>query len=343
MPPAEIVGLTAELAASAGGLVAARHAAERARWPLLPAAPADPAVTTRIVEGLLRFAVGAGACDGDGRLVGFLTAFESAPDPASPTARYAPARASLMLVHGHAVAGDVDPGPLYADLFAALATRWLDDGITDHVVHVPIGDVGTEAAWAALGFGRANVVAVRDLAPTGARAPSGVTVRIATPAELDVVARLVDEEAVFHAGSPIFRPYVGAQTAPAVRAELATQLASHDHAFLVARRDGSDVGVLSVGPGLGSPLYVPDGGCYIGATAVLAAARGAGVGAALVDAAFDWARDHGHRAACLHYATANRTSTSFWTGIGFVPVMAHLRRRLDDRILTAGVPSHALV
>ena len=119
--------------------------------------------------------------------------------------------------------------------------------------------------------------------------------------------------------------------------ELATQLASHDHAFLVARRDGSDVGVLSVGPGLGSPLYVPDGGCYIGATAVLAAARGAGVGAALVDAAFDWARDHGHRAACLHYATANRTSTSFWTGIGFVPVMAHLRRRLDDRILTAGV------
>jgi GNAT superfamily N-acetyltransferase len=339
VPTTEIVALTAALAAPAGGLVAARHARERARWPLLPAAHTDPAATTPIVEDLLRFAAGVGACDGDGRLVGFLTGFESAPDPASPMARYLPARSSLMLVQGHAVAGDIDPGPLYADLFAALATRWLDEGITDHVVHVPIGDGVTEAAWVALGFGRTSAVAVRDLTPTGRRAPASVTVRVATPSELDVVERLVDEEAVFHAGSPMFQPYVGAETAAAVRAELAANLASDDHAFLVARLVHSDVGVLSVGPGLGSPLYVPDGGCYIAATAVRPEARGEGVGAALVDAALDWARDHGHRAACLHFATANRTSSSFWTGIGFLPVMAHLRRRLDERILTARPPS----
>jgi GNAT superfamily N-acetyltransferase len=99
------------------------------------------------------------------------------------------------------------------------------------------------------------------------------------------------------------------------------------------------VGVLSVGPPIGTPLYVPDGAVYIGATAVVPTERGGGVGAALVDAALDWARDHGHRAACLHFAPANRLSSSFWPGVGFVPVMAHLRRRLDERILTARPPA----
>jgi GNAT superfamily N-acetyltransferase len=154
-----------------------------------------------------------------------------------------------------------------------------------------------------------------------------------TNADLDVVDRLVDEEAIFHAGSPIFRPYVREQTAHAVRDQLAADLASNDHAFVVARCNGDDVGVLSVGPGLGSPLYVPDGAAYIAATAVLPGARRSGVGAALVNGAFEWARERGHRAACLHFATANVTSTAFWTGLGFTPVMAHLRRRLDDRVL----------
>ncbi len=184
-----------------------------------------------------------------------------------------------------------------------------------------------------------NVVAVRDLAPLDRPRSSDVVVRVATPDELDVVDRLVDEEAVFHAGSPMFRPYRRDDTADAVRAELSTALASDEHGFLIARREGSDVGVVSVGPGLGSPLYVPDGGVYIAATAVLPQSRGSGAGSTLVDAALAWARDHGHLAACLHFTTANATSTSFWTGIGFTPVMAHMRRRLDERILTSRPPA----
>jgi GNAT superfamily N-acetyltransferase len=321
----------------AGALLAARHALARAHCPLLPAAPADPDVATSIVAGTLRFCEGVGARDGAGRLIGFLTGFEQVPDPTTPMARYLPARAGVMLAHGHAVAADVDPWSVYVELFGALAARRLDDGIVDHVVHLPIATPDVEAAWVALGFGRSSCVAVRDLAPTGR--PSDVAVRIATPDELDVIDRLVDEEAAFHARSPVFRPYVREQTATAVRAELAEQLASDDHAFLVARRDGGDVGVLSVGPPLGSPLFVPDGAVYIGATAVLPSERGGGVGAALVDAALAWSRERGHRAACLHFQPANRLSSTFWPGVGFVPVMVHLRRRLDERILTARPPA----
>jgi GNAT superfamily N-acetyltransferase len=328
----EIVALTEDEVPAAGQLVAGRHARERRRFPLLPAAYEDPARAADLVRRTLAVTDGVAAVDG-GRLVGFLTSLDAVPEPSSPLARYAPARAALHLVHGHAVADDVAPGPIAAALFARLAARALERGVTDHVVHVPIGH---DDAWVTLGFGRANAVAVRDRARVDVDA--GGDVRIATSDELDVVDRLVDEEAVFHAGSPMFRPYRRAATADAVRAALADELASADHAFLLARRGGRDVGVLSVAPGLGSPLYVPDGAAYIAATAVLAEARGGGVGAALVAAAMAWAREHGHRAACLHFATTNMTSTAFWTGIGFTPVMLHLRRVLDERILTDRPP-----
>src|SRR5262245_8110667 len=192
-------------------------------------------------------------------------------------ARYSPKHSSLHLVHAHAVAADSDPGRAYALLFGELAARMLTRGVIDHVAHVPIGNRATEAAWVALGFGRVSVVAIRDLAPTR-RPPSEVEVRLADVGELDVVDALVDEESIFHAASPIFRPYVRAQTSAAVRAQLAADLASDDHAVLVARHEGRDVGVLCIGPGLGSPLYVPDAGAYIGSTAVLPAARRLGVG-----------------------------------------------------------------
>jgi GNAT superfamily N-acetyltransferase len=330
----DVVTLTAADRRAAGALLAARHARERRRFPLLPVRYEDPALAADLVGEVLSFCDGVAAVDDRGQLVGFLTSFDAVPDPASPMARYVPERASTHLVHGHAVADGADAGRVYGRLFGELARSALDAGVIDHVVHVPLGDPAVEAAWVALGFGRSAVVAVRDLAPVDAPMPAGLVVRRATPAELDLVDRLVDEEAVFHAGSPIFRPYRRAATRDAVRDELSAALASDDNAFLVANRDGKDVGVISVGPALGSPLYVPDGAAYIAATAVLPGERRAGIGAALVDAAIRWAEDHGHRSASLHFATANPTSPSFWTGVGFTPVMAHLRRRLDERILT---------
>jgi GNAT superfamily N-acetyltransferase len=329
----EVVPLTRQQSVEAGALLAARHRRERTHYPLLPPGPADPAVAAGLVAGLLDFCDGVATIDDRGRLVGFLTAFEQLPDPSSPMARYAPERASVMLVHGHAVAETISPGPVYGALFAALAARSLEGGVIEHVAHVPIGDPAVEAAWVALGFGRVSAVAVRDLAPLPGAVASGIDVRVATTDDLDVVDRLIDEETVFHAASPMFRPYLRELTAAAVREQLAVELVSDAHAFMIARHDGQDVGVLSIGPGLGSPLYIPDGAAYVAATAVLPEVRRSGVGAALVDAALSWARAHGHRAVCLHFATANMASTAFWTGIGFVPVMVHLRRRLDDRIL----------
>ena len=142
-------------------------------YPLLPAGPEDPTVGASLVAGVLAFCDGVAAFDERDALVGFLTAFDQTPDPSSPVARYSPERASVHLVHGHAVAGSVDPSPVYAAMFGVLAERALGRGVVDFVAHVPIGDAAVEAAWVALGFGRVNAVAIRDLAPTAASVDVG--------------------------------------------------------------------------------------------------------------------------------------------------------------------------
>ena len=314
----EVVALTDAHAPPAGWLLAGRHARQREWVPVLPAVFEDPEPAAELVRRLLPVCEGVAAIDGRDDLIGFLTAFESVPDPASPIARYAPECCSLHPVHGHAVRPAGDPYRIYAALFADLAARALDRGVIDHVVHVPISDPVVEGAWVALGFGRTNVVALRHLRPLEPPPPTDVEVRVALPDELDLVDALIDEEPRFHARSPIFQPYRREETKDAVRAELAERLGCDEHAYLIARR-GGDVGVISVGPGLGSPLYVPDDAVYIAATAVLPAERGSGIGAALVDAALARARDHGHRAACLHFSSANARSSSFWTGSGLSP------------------------
>jgi GNAT superfamily N-acetyltransferase len=294
MPVDRVVAMSEADGVAAGALLAARHIRERQQFPLLPGAYEDP-------------------------------------DPSSPMARYAPERSSLHLLHGHVVDERAD----HARTYAACSPNWpsaLEQGLTDDVVHVPIGSSSTEAAWVALGFGRVTVVAVRDLAPLSGDLRSDVDVRVATPGELDVVDRPRRRGGGVPCRQPHLPPYRRGVTVEAVRAELAAQLAAPDHAFLITRHSRRDVGILSIGPGIGSPLYVPDGAAYIAATAVVADARRAGVGAVLVSAALAWAAEHGHAAACLHFSTANITSASFWTGVGFTPVMAHLRRRLDGRI-----------
>jgi GNAT superfamily N-acetyltransferase len=100
----------------------------------------------------------------------------------------------------------------------------------------------------------------------------------------------------------------------------------------LARYEGDEVGVIKVESCRGSPLFIPEGSACIGSTAVQSDILRAGVGTANVEAALEWAREHEYRAATLHFATANPRSVPFWTGLGFQPVMWHLRRRLEERI-----------
>jgi GNAT superfamily N-acetyltransferase len=243
----------------------------------------------------------------------------------------------MMFAHGHALADGADAADVYAAMYAALAARFVRRGLFDHTVHVPATDPALESAWANLGFGRANAVAARDLAPVGLRGSKPV-VRRAERGGLDAVGRLALEEPIYHAQAPIFRPYLDRDTATQVRESQRQALEDDGQAIFIAREGARDVGITWIGPGRGSPLFIPDAGAYIADTAVVPAARGTGVGAALVDAALAWAREREYRGVTLVYAAANPLSRSFWSALGFVPVLWHLRRRLDERIAWAAPP-----
>jgi len=205
-------------------------------------------------------------------------------------------------------------------------------GVLAHVVHLPAGDAALAEAWVDLGFGRVHAFAARDLAPLARAAPPDVAVREATREDLAIAERLADEEARFHARAPIWDAYLGDDTAAGTRRELEELIAGPDSAVLLASVDGRDVGMTTVSEPSGGPLFIPDGAIGIGTTAVFDDARGRGVGAALVDRALAWGREHERRHATLHFSTANATSRPFWTGLGFTPVLWHLMRVLDERL-----------
>lgn len=324
--------------APAAELLAARQRRLRRGHPALSTSFEDPAACEALLRDTTTFSDGVVAED-SGRLLGVLCGFRQLTAPTAGRARFAPPRSAMMLAHGHAVAQDLDAGHVYGALYARLAEGWVAAGILDHTAHVPAGEPSVNEAWADLGFGRGGAFALRDAAAPLPDPPADVEVRIAGVEDLDVVYRLVDEEARFHAGAPIFRPYVSRDVASAVRDELRGTLESPESDIFLASVDGAEAGVMSIGPANGSPHFVPERCAYVGDTAVLPSARRRGVGTALMAALNDWALERGHAHLALHVAMPNRISVPFWRSFGFVEVMHHLHRRIDPRIVWAQPPA----
>ena len=89
---------------------------------------------------------------------------------------------------------------------------------------------------------------------------------------------------------------------------------------LVAERDGSVVGTITLYADIHDeaiPVRLPEGTAGIRATAVDPAARGHGVGAALVAAAIDLARAAGAATVALHTAPAMRDARRLYERHGF--------------------------
>ena len=116
---------------------------------------------------------------------------------------------------------------------------------------------------------------------------------------------------------PIYSPG-GTQSVEALVAEhLALREAGATH--LVAALDGRDVGLLTIELTSPAPRLCPEGQPYVGPTATLAAARGQGVGRALVDTALTWAHAQGYEWVSVDFESANPLSRLFWLGNGFRP------------------------
>lgn len=318
-------------------LVGARHRADRTRVPSLPARFEDAGETRAQLQRLIDDpnASGLVAFDG-GAPVGLLVGSPSLPSPTSLAAQYSPPRGAVIGYAGYAATGP-DPGELYRELYAALAPRWLAAGLFHHAIELSATDETALAAWFSLGFGQYLTLAVRDTAepPPAPEPERSLRIYQATPAESETVWALVDLLSSYHAGSPIFLPYLR-ETLPEDRRFQDELLSDPANAHWIAERDGKAIAIqtfLRV-PTIGE-MARPERGVYLYQGVVDEAARAGGVGGALLRRSLQWAREAGYQWCTLHYFAPNLAGSRFWRRSGFRPLTHRLMRHVDERIAWA--------
>ena len=294
---------------TAAALLAERHARHRRTEPLLPS---DLDFRAE-VEGVWRRPQASGAVAERGFLIG-------AP-------RDNPVWGPNVWVElaGHAV-----EEPEHArDLYALAAQRWVDDGLMRHYVQLPAHDPGLVDAWFRVGFGLQHAAGIREV-PERADWPDGV--REATEDDLDVLVSfdpvLPDHQAL----SPVFGPGRGKETEEELRQELLEGLASPDSVDLLAELDGRVVGAFYVTKVEDSTMHAglgrPPGAGFLAWAAILPEARGRGIGLALTQASFAWARAHGYQVMVTDWRVTNLLSSRFWPARGFRTTFLRLYRSI---------------
>src|SRR5262245_26834462 len=149
---------------AAASLLATRQRALRAVQPFLPAEYEDPRACLTIVEEELQ---GQGSTGVVGLLgsdvISFMIMSPIVFNATDMVAAFMPPRPAQ--VHGaHAARPDV-AFDAYREMYAVLASQFVERGYFDHMVYLPAVDTAAHDAFVSLSFGRALVAAVRGVEP----------------------------------------------------------------------------------------------------------------------------------------------------------------------------------
>jgi GNAT superfamily N-acetyltransferase len=244
---------------------------------------------------------------------------------------------SLDLIEGAAQRFRLTPYVTGSDVVAALdglLSRW-----RDHLATVPEAagdDTAAAICWPSRDVAGVRALVAHGLTPLGviaarsssrrtaavAGCPPGVRIRRATPADLDVVARMAMEVVRFdaHFGGVIERP----EAAEALRAELAGLLGEPAPWTWLAERDGDPVGLLIAerpeAAGWIAPRTCESPAAYLLALFVMPAERAAGVGAALTWQLHRTAAAARVSVILLQYEQVNPLAVPFWGCQGYRPL-----------------------
>jgi ribosomal protein S18 acetylase RimI-like enzyme len=319
MPGLVLDAFTDEHVGGAAGLLAERHARHRATEPLLPAAFEDPAAARGAVEDAWGAEGASGAvATRDGEVVGYLV---GAPRAASWGPNV------WVETAGHAVRD----AETLRDLYGAAAAAWVDAGATRHYALVPAADTALVDAWFRVSFGLQHTLGIRETPPPASAAGDGrVLVREARPGDVEALVPLDLLEA-HQAESPTFAETP--QPDPdELRAELAEEIADPEAGLIVAELHGRVVGCATAAAiersSLHGGLARADRACILGYAATLPDVRGAGVGLALTDGVFAWAREHGYPTIAVDWRETNLLASRFWRSRGFRPTFLRLYRSI---------------
>ena len=330
----QIVPFAEEHLDGAAGLLAARHRTDRRRAPELPASFEHLAAAREVLQAALAEGSSGVVALRAGRLTGYLLGVRALPAPTSAMSLFMRPRSVAIRYEGYA-AEDGAATETYRALYAALARAWVAAGYFTHYVEVPATNPEALSAWYSLGFGQEMARGIRDTGPVqAADALSAMEIHQAGTEDIAVVLELVTANLRYHAGPPMFNPYFP-ETEPDQRQYQQELFADPTTPHWLAYRDGTAVGLLTfVTPRAG--LVTPERAVHLQHGHTVAAARGGGVGRALLQHAMAWAREQGYAHCTVNWMTANLLGARFWPGSGFRPVGYRLCRSVDERIAWAG-------
>lgn len=301
----------------AAALLAERHARHRSSEPLLPAIEDFRA---QVEQDWQRAGASGVVAIADGKVVGYLVGAPREDPVWGPN--------TWVELAGHAAK---EP-EVVRDLYAGVAEDWVGDARTRHYALVPASDHVLVDAWFRLGFGAQHAMGIREVPQTPASPPlSGVTIRSGRAEDVEAAEALGSALNRHQSLSPVFSSFA-IEDPEAYQAEWLQEVADPEAAVLVAEQDGRLMSLFTVAPIEYSTVHTglsrPERACILGYAATLPEARGTGVGVALTEAVFAWARERGYPTIVTDWRVTNLLSSRFWPRRGFRTTFLRLYRSI---------------
>jgi ribosomal protein S18 acetylase RimI-like enzyme len=304
--PVKIVPFSDEQVDAAAELLAARHERHRSAFPQLPVGVDYRAeIAALLAEGATgAFTDGAYVLGKPGRAEWW--------------------GANIWIeAAGHAAS---DPERL-RDVWASAATGWVEQGLKMHYVLVPATDTDLLDAWFRLGFGAQHGHGLLEVPERDWPA----NVREATIEDIEALVDIGPLLSRHQGQSPVFSS-VPEQSPDDVRNDVLDDFSTEGVVNLVYEAGGRIVGDFFVCPlelaSAHSGLARPPGAAFIGFAITYPEARGAGVGTALTDASFAWARERGYETMVTDWRETNLSASRFWPRRGFRKTFLRLHRAI---------------
>lgn len=322
--------------ASCAGLLSSRHRRDRIRNSLLPEAFESTEQCLKILRSLFHEPTTDGAVAEVGsEIVAFMFGQQALHAADHWLAQYFPPRVIGIPLHGHAGSNHDVIVASYRALYGYLADRWTASGFFDHRVDFSATDETQRELWFELGFGALTKYAGRNTAPIASDLlHQEITIRQATPEDHTEVERLEQVNSRFHHSGPVFWPFLWNDVRESASGLSRYALSRDRHAIFIATRQTETLGMqmLFSAMAFGPQIATHQQSAYLFHAIVESSLRGEGIGRALLNRALDWARDSGHSAITLHYASMNQIGGSFWENHGFETIAYSASRHIDERL-----------
>ena len=318
-------------------LLAARHARDRTRLPILARALAEPSGCQPLLVSALANPRNLGfVAEQAGDVIGYVIGEKNLLPPDHFASQFIPPHSGSIGIEGHAAAAGADTTVVYRALYRELADAWVRSGFFTHRWQITPGDADVAEAVVSLGFGRHSVAATRDTAkPVETTVAADLDIHRAGAEDVGVVTSLSDQLMAFHSRAPIFWPFLRTTDAQAHGFNL-EQLTTGATPYWIAHVGGKPAGMQTfLKPGFTPMTVEPVGDVYLFDGVVDEAMRSGGIGAGLLQHSMRWAAENGFRTCTLHFASGNYSGGPFWLGHGFVPVEHTMERHIDERVAWA--------